>query len=261
MAADGKVVIDVILDDGKVAKGIANVDKSLGGLDRAAQKGVFTIGKLVAALGLVAAAKKGIDLVTSAIDGAIERYDTLNNFPRVMQQLGFSAEDSQKAINRLADGVKGLPTTLDSVAKTAQRIAVMTGDLDGAVETTLALNNAFLASGASAADAQRGLEQYIQMLATGTVDLQSWRTLQETMGTALNDVAKAFGFAGRSAQNDLYKALKDGRITFDQFNEKLIELSNQTGGFADRARTATGGIRTAVAIMKTSVVRGGFNPS
>lgn len=144
MAADGKVVIDVILDDGKVAKGIANVDKSLGGLDRTAQKGVFTIGKLVAALGLIGLAKKGIDMVRGALDGAIDRYDTLNNFPRVMQQIGFSAEDSQKAIKRLSDGVKGLPTTLDSVAKTAQRIAVMTGDLNGAVETTLALNNAFL---------------------------------------------------------------------------------------------------------------------
>lgn len=256
MAADGKVVIDVILDDGKVAKGIANVDKSLGGLDRTAQKGVFTIGKLVAALGLIGLAKKGIDMVRNALDGAIDRYDTLNAFPAVMQQIGFDAEKSRKAIQRLSDGVQGLPTTLDSVAKTAQRIAVMTGDLDGAVETTLALNNAFIASGSSIADAQRGLEQYVQMLAKGEVDLQSWRTLQETMGVALNDVAKAFGFAGKSAQNDLYEALKNGEITFDQFNEKIIELSNQTGGFADRARTASGGIRTAWTNMRTAVVRG-----
>src|SRR5690606_32909610 len=132
----------------------------------------------------------------------------------------------------------------------------MTGDLDGAVETTLALNNAFLASGASQADAARGLEQYVQMLAKGEVDLQSWRTLQETMGVALNDVAKAFGFAGKSAQNDLYEALKSGEITFDEFNNKLIELSNQTGGFADQARTASGGIRTAWTNLSTWIVTG-----
>ncbi|TMZ44054.1 hypothetical protein EMG21_32525, partial [Klebsiella pneumoniae] len=157
------------------------------------------------------------------------------------------------------DGIQGLPTRLDEVAKTTQRIAVMTGDLDGAVETTLALNNAFLASGASQADAARGLEQYVQMLAKGEVDLQSWRTLQETMGVALNDVAKAFGFAGKSAQNDLYEALKSGEITFDEFNSKLIELSNETGGFADRALTASGGIRTAFTNMRTAVVRGVTN--
>src|SRR5690606_13403096 len=176
-------------------------------------------------------------------------------FPAVMEQIGFSTEESRKAIQRLSDGVQGLPTTLDSVAKTAQRIAVMTGDLEGAVETTLALNNAFIASGASVADAERGLEQYLQMLATGTVDLQSWRTLQETMGVALNDLAKAFGFAGKSAQNDLYEALKSGEITFEEFNQKLIELSNQTGGFADRARTAAGGIRTAWTNINTAVAR------
>src|SRR5690606_11091950 len=120
-------------------------------------------------------------------------------------------------------------------------------------------NNAFLASGASSADAARGLEQYVQMLSTGAVDLQSWRTLQETMGVALNDVAKAFGFAGTSAQMDLYEALKEGHITFDEFNDKLIELSNATGGFAERARTATGGIKTAWTNMRTAVVRGVTN--
>ena len=214
---------------------------------------------MVTALGLTAAAAKAINMVSNALDGAISRYDTLKGFPAVMEQIGFSSDEAQKAIQRLSDGVQGLPTTLDSVAKTAQRIAVMTGDLDGAVETTLALNNAFIASGASVADAERGLEQYIQMLATGTVDLQSWRTLQETMGVALNDVAKAFGFAGKSAQNDLYEALKSGEITFEEFNAKLIELSNQTGGFADRARTAAGGIRTAWTNMRTAVVRGVTN--
>ena len=257
--ADGKVVIDVILEDGRVVKGVANVNKSLDGMTGSAKSAAKRIGEIAAALGLVGLARKAIDMVKRSIDGAISRYDTLNNFPRVMEQIGFSADDSRKAIDRLSDGIQGLPTTLDDVASTAQRIAVMTGDLDGAVETTLALNNAFISSGSDAANASRGLEQYVQMLSKGEVDLQSWRTLQETMGVALNDVAKAFGYAGASAQNDLYDALKEGEITFDQFNKKLIELSNETGGFADRALTASGGIRTAWTNMGTAIVRGVTN--
>lgn len=257
--ADGKIVIDVILEDGKVAKGVAQLDKSVTGLAGAGRRAAAGIKEIAVSLGLVALASKAISAVTNAFDGAISRYDTLNNFPRVLQMIGFSAEDSERAINRLSDGIQGLPTALDEVAGTAQRLAVMTGDLDGAVETTLALNNAFLASGANAADASRGLEQYVQMLSTGTVDLQSWRTLQETMGVALNDVAKAFGYTGASAQNDLYDALKDGHITFDEFNAKIIELSNETGGFADRALTASGGIRTAWTNMGTAIVRGVTN--
>lgn len=257
--ADGKVVIDVILDDGQVVKGVANIDKRLGSINQVGRRAAAGIKEIATSLGLVALGAKAIQLVNQSLDGAIARYDTLNNFPRILQQMGFDADESQKAIQRLSDGIQGLPTTLDSVVKTAQRIAIMTKDLDGAVETTLALNNAFLASGASSADAARGLEQYVQMLSTGTVDLQSWRTLQETMGVALNEVAEAFGFAGASAQNDLYKALRDGNITFDEFNAKLIELSNQTGGFAERALTATGGIRTAWTNMRTAVLRGVTN--
>src|SRR5690606_34469996 len=239
--------------------GVANVNKSLDGMTGSAKSAAKRIGEIAAALGLVGLARKAIDMVKRSIDGAISRYDTLNNFPRVMEQIGFSAEDSKKAIDRLSDGIQGLPTTLDDVASTAQRIAVMTGDLDGAVETTLALNNAFISSGSDAANAARGLEQYVQMLSRGEVGLEEWRTLQETMGVALNDVAKAFGFAGKSAQNDLYDALKSGEITMEEFNAKLIELNDGTNGFAERAKTASGGIRTAWTNMQTAVVRGVTN--
>ena len=254
--SDGRIVIDVILDDGSVARGVGNINNQLGGLNEGGQRASLGIGKIVTALGLVAVASKAIDMVKSSLDGAISRYDTLNAFPRVMQQMGFDAKESSGAIERLSAGIDGLPTTLDSVASKAQRIAVMTGDLDGAVETTLALNNAFLASGASSSDAERGLEQYVQMLAKGEVDLQSWRTLQETMGLSLNETAKAFGFTGKSAQIDLYEALKSGSITFDEFNGKIVELSNKTGGFADIARESSGGIKTSWTNMKTSIVKG-----
>ncbi|MCU9594641.1 tape measure protein [Caldibacillus thermolactis] len=221
-----------------------------------AESASVSIGSLFKAIAGSAAIIGAFNGIRNSIDGAISRFDTLNTFPSVMEMMGFSAEESEKAIKRLSDGIDGLPTALDEVTGTAQRLATMTGDLDGAVETTLALNNAFLASGASTADASRGLEQYVQMLATGTVDLQSWRTLQETMPIALNKTAEAFGFAGESAQNDLYEALKAGEITFDEFNSKIIELSNETGGFADLARESSTGIRTSWQNVKTAVVKG-----
>ena len=42
------------------------------------------------------------------------------------------------------------------------------------------------------------------------------------------------------------KALQDGSITFDQFNDKLIELDGGVNGFASRAKTASDGIATAM---------------
>ncbi|WP_433956997.1 phage tail protein [Cytobacillus horneckiae] len=240
-------------------RAFSNASGQVSGLERSTNGADISVGKLLRTIAGVAAAVGVFRTLSNAVDGAISRYDTLNTFPTVLKQMGFSAEEAEKAIDRLSDGIQGLPTTLDDVASTAQRIATMTNDLEGAVSITLALNNAFIASGSNSADASRGLNQYVQMLAKGEVDLQSWRTLQETMGVALNDTAKAFGFAGASAQNDLYAALKDGSITFADFNAKIIELDGGVNGFAERAKTSTGGIRTAWTNMNTAVVRGVTN--
>ncbi|MGN7183682.1 phage tail protein [Cytobacillus kochii] len=239
--------------------GLQNFGNTTSDINRTMDRASFSIKGFIGSILGISAVVGVINTVRNAIDGAVSRYDTLGTFPTVMKQMGFSAEESEKAINKLSDGIQGLPTTLDDVASTAQQIATMTNDLEGATDTTLALNNAFITSGSSSADASRGLNQYVQMLSKGEVDLQSWRTLQETMGVALNDTAKAFGFAGTSAQNDLYAALQSGEITFQDFNDKIIELNEGVNGFAERAKTSTSGIRTAWTNMQTAVVRGVTN--
>lgn len=211
---------------------------------------------MVAAIGVTKAIGAGINVVKSSMDGAINRFDTLNQFPKMMQAIGFSFEDAAKSKDALVTGIDGLPTTLGDVVSTTQRIATLTRDLDGATKTTISLNNAFLASGSSSEDASRGLEQYVQMLSRGEVDMQSWRSLQETMGPALYDLATAFGFAGKTAQNDLYDALKEGTITFDQFNDKLIEFYNTGTDGAKRALIGSEGIKTSFKNIRTAVTNG-----
>src|SRR5699024_6231128 len=101
--ADGKVVIDVILDDGSVAKGVANVDKSIGGLSGSAQRASVSIGKIASALGLVYLAKKGIDLVRDSLDGAFNRIDTMEQFGRVMGVMVDDTDAVASSMNRLQD--------------------------------------------------------------------------------------------------------------------------------------------------------------
>jgi tape measure domain-containing protein len=260
------ILIKVGADISNFANNMSKVSRGLSGIgsgyDTASKKqGSFIRGmsQIASGIGVYAAVSKGIGMISSSLDTAISRYDTLNNFPKVLQRMGFEADDAQGAINKLSDGIQGLPTTLDSVASTTQRLALMTGDLDGAVDTTLALNNAFLASGSSSADAARGLEQYIQMMAVGKVDVAAWTTLQETMPYALNKTAEAFGYTGKSgkaATQELYDALKSGKITFDDFNKQIVNLNEGVGGFAELAQDATDGIRTAWTNMGTDVAKG-----
>ncbi|CAK1241306.1 tape measure protein [Fructobacillus cardui] len=206
--------------------------------------------------GAFAIISKGLDVVKDSVSSAVGRFDTLNAYPKVMKQMGYSTNDTQESIKLLKKGIDGLPTSLQDITKNAQSFAILTGSAKGGAETANALNDAFLASGASAADASRGVQQYSQMLAAGKVDMQSWRTLTETMPYALNEVAKAFGFIGKSAQKDLYNALESGKITTDQLNQKFIELDGGVNGFANTARTATGGIGTSFTNMRNAVVNG-----
>lgn len=253
--SDGKVTIVVDVDGNKVK--VLNDE-----LDKTAQKGdrgssslkKFAVGSAVFQL-----AAKGAELLGEALGGAIQRFDTLESYPRVMQAMGHSTEDVTRSTKKLAAGIEGLPTTLNEVVGTAQRLTSITGDINKSTDLTLALNNAFLASGSSSADASRGLQQFSQMLSAGKVDMQSWKTLQETMPYALQKTAESFGFAGQSAQNDFYSALKEGRITFNQFSSKLVELNGGVGGFAELAKTNSKGIQTSFGNLKNAVVKGVAN--
>ncbi|MDG7774368.1 phage minor tail protein [Streptococcus pneumoniae] len=253
--SDGKVTIVVDVDGNKVK--VLNDE-----LDKTAQKGdrgssslkKFAVGSAVFQL-----AAKGAELLGEALGGAIQRFDTLESYPRVMQAMGHSTEDVTRSTKKLAAGIEGLPTTLNEVVGTAQRLTSITGDINKSTDLTLALNNAFLASGSSSADASRGLQQFSQMLSAGKVDMQSWKTLQETMPYALQKTAESFGFAGQSAQNDFYSALKEGRITFNQFSRKLVELNDGVGGFAELAKTNSKGIQTSFGNLKNAVVKGVAN--
>lgn len=233
-----------------------NADSSMNNLDSSTQKTNTSILDIAKGIGVFKLIDNAIGLVTSSLGGAIDRFDTLNKYPVVMQALGYSAEEVDKSMNKLTDGIDGLPTSLDEIVSSAQQLAISTGDLQKGTDTAVALNNAFLASGASAADASRGAQQYQQMLSKGEVDLQSWRSLLETMPIAMDKVSKSFSDQGVNSANDLYDALKKGDITFDDFNNRLIKLNDGVGGFAELAKKNSAGIRTSFSNIKTAVVKG-----
>ena len=211
----------------------------------------------------IAAMAGGLTLVSNALgfmkeslDGAASRYDTLQRYPRVMDALGYSTQDTANSTEILNQSVDGLPTKLQDITAVAQELAPITGSATSAAQAASALNDAFLASSASAEDSSRGMIQYIQMLSTGKVDMDSWKSLMETMPAALRQVANAFGFTGKSAEQDLYGALQNGQITMDQLNNKFIELDTAQNGFAELARKNSTGIGTSFENMRAAVTNG-----
>ena len=253
--ADGSIVIAVEVD----GKGVTTLNGQLDQLEGKSQKASGGVKDLVTSIGLVKLASVAFDVLKSSLDAAISRFDTMQKFPKVLNALGFSADESNRSVSKLSDGIDGLPTKLDDVVATAQRMTTVTGNLDKSTNATIALNNAMLASGASSDGAKRGIDQYIKMLSTGKVELVSWQTLQETMPIGLQKTAEAMGFVGKTAQTDLYDALKSGTITFDQFQNKLIELGTGTGELANLAKLNSEGIATSFSNLKNAASKGVAN--
>lgn len=201
---------------------------------------------------------KVASVVTSSLGSAIDRADQMNNFPKVMKNLGYSSEDAAASIRKITNALDGLPTTSSAMTGMVQQLAPLTSNLDEATDIALAFNNAMLAGGASTMEQENALTQYTQMLSAGKVDMQAWRSIQAAMPGQLNQVAEAMMGAGHNA-NDLYEAMKSGKFSFDDFNKAVMDL-NQNGfgkyaSFAQQAKDATQGIGTAMENVKNRVAK------
>lgn len=227
---------------------ITKVDHSMG-------KATKSTKSFVTALIAVKVAGAVFNALKSSMDGAIARFDTFEKFPKVMKALGFGAEESKDAIDQLSGAIDGLPTTLDEIVASTQKFVGINGSLTRSTSIAEGLNNAFLASGSSSADAARGAEQYAQMLQNGAVDMQSWKSINETMGTSLNYVAKEM-IGTEASSMDLYNAIKGGNIAFRDFEDALIDAGTGTGDLAKLAKENSKGIATSFGNLKNSTVKG-----
>lgn len=201
---------------------------------------------------------KAMGVISNSIGSAVGRADQMNNFPKVMKNLGYSSQDAAASIKKISNALDGLPTTSSAMTGMVQQLAPLTSNLDEATDIALAFNNAMLAGGASTMEQENALTQYTQMLSAGKVDMQAWRSIQAAMPGQLNQVAEAMLGAGKNS-NDLYEAMKNGSISFDDFNKKVMEL-NQNGfgkyaSFAQQAKDATQGIGTAIENVKNRVAK------
>lgn len=238
---------------GKKIKGASD---NLDDMSNDSKQATGNVKKFATAIGLVAIGAAAFAVLKSSMDDAISRFDTLNKFPKVLEALGVSAEDSQRAMGRLSDGIDGLPTKLDEISSTAQRMYSTFNDMDKATDSAIALNNALLGSGSSAAQAQRGTEQYLKALQTGKMEMDTWNTLQETMDIGLIKVAESLGYVGDTAKQDLYQALQDGVVSMHEFNDAMIEVGTGTGIMAQLAKENSLGIATSLGNLRNAAARG-----
>lgn len=252
MATAGTLVYSTKLD----TKGI---DKGLKGMTGKVQSTGSTIKSILGGLGIAAVVSKAIGVINNSLDGAISRFDTMNNFPKVMSNLGIGAEESNKAIKKLSDGLQNVPTTLDEAVLAVQRFASVNSDVEKSTDIFLAVNDAILAGGASTQIQSSALEQLSQAYSKGKPDMMEWRTIQMAMPAQLKQVAIAMGYAGGNTAQ-LGEDLRSGKVSMNDFIATIIKLDKEgTNGFqsfSKQAENAVGGIGTSLTNAKTAIVRG-----
>ena len=155
MAVAGSLTYDTKIDKSGFEKGINNLKSSTG-------NAFSQIKNIVAGLGIDKLISASFNIINNSIDGAISRLDTLNNYPKVMSNLGVASDDAKKSIEKMSDKLSGLPTTLDQGALAVQRFTSKNSDVGKSTDYFLALNNALLAGGSSADIQSTALEQLSQ---------------------------------------------------------------------------------------------------
>lgn len=252
MATAGSLIYNTKLDT-------SGMEKGLKGMTGKVSSTGSTIKSILGGLGIATLVSKGIGAINNSLDGAIKRLDTMNNFPKVMSNLGIDAEKSQKAIDKLSDGLQNVPTTLDEAALAVQRFASVNNDVDKSADIFLAVNDAILAGGASAQVQSSALEQLSQAYSKGRPDMMEWRTIQMAMPAQLKQVALAMGYAGGNTAQ-LGEDLRTGKVSMDEFVNTIMNLdkegANGFQSFADQAKNSVGGVQTSITNMKTAITRG-----
>lgn len=230
------------------------------GTDKAKQS-IIGIGAAIGAMSSVTSA--AMSSISSHLGSAVSRLDTLKNYPRVMQALGFSAFESSQSIQTMDDRLKTLPTRLDDMTNTVKGLAVITKDLDLATDSGLALNDMLLASGSNQMICNAAMEQFRQMLAKGKPDMQDWKSLMQAMPGQLDQLAKSM-LGPTATANDLYFALggggKKATISMEDLLKAMVKLDKEGGenitSFKQQAEEATKGVGTSASNMENAITKG-----
>lgn len=220
-----------------------------------------SITKNVAAGSLLAkGVSKAIGVMTQNLDKAIGRIDTMNNFPKVMQMFGVSADEASASINRIDKSVRGLPTSLDQAVGGVQDLFMVTKNLKESENLFRAVNDSAMVFANGSTDAvNRFIYGYKQALSAGKVQAQDFNQMNEAIPGLMSKVADVMGVS----YAELKSGLSDGSISIDQFNTALKTLDTDGVGsmssLQSAAKTSTGGIQTSISNMRTAIVRGVSN--
>ncbi len=233
--------IDVIVDPRKAKAGLNVVDREMDKTARTANQLRDTINKAFAFVGI------GV-----GISQLIKLTDTFTNLQNRLKTVTDSQEELAVITNELFEISNRTRISYEATAEVYTRTANAVKELGLSQEETLqfteSLNQAVALSGASATEAQAGLIQLSQGLASGTLRGDELNSVLEQLPIIADVITKSLGVT----RGELRELGADGAITAEivttAFREAREELAE---GFAEAVPT----VSQSFAVLQNEILR------
>lgn len=261
---DENIVIKIGADIKELSDKLAESQKALNQMgkmgEEAGTRGAIGIGKILTALGLVAAATKVFGMIKDSIGSAFSRIDTMEQFERVMTVMTGSSEKANSVLETINDTVKGTAYGLDVAAKATQDFVTSNMDVDKATESVAAWGDAvaFYGDGSNATFASVS-DALAKATAKGKVQMDTMNRLAEAGIPAMQIYADATGQSVEQVADSMQK----GELRADKFMNVMNDaMANGTknfdaiGGAAKEAGSSWG---ASFDNMRAAVTRGVVN--
>ncbi len=246
--------IDVVVDPRKAAAGSKTVQRELTSVEKKANKTQLAIQKALAFVGVGFAVRQLAEIG--------DAFTNLQNRLRVVtdsqRELISATEDLLQVSNRSR-------SSFESTAELYSRLALATRELnlEGAnlVEITESINKAIILSGASAKEANNGLIQLSQGLASGRLTGDELRSTLEQLPVVADVIAKELGVTrgelrklgaeGKITSIQIIRAFQNAQEEIEQnfantvptLSQSFVVLRNNVVAFVGRINEGTGVLR------------------
>lgn len=244
----GEAVIKLTFDGKDVKASLNKVEKEA---ESSGTKTGTTFGNAltVAAGNLIS---KGLTTVfnkiSSGLDTAIARVDTLNNSQKVFTAMGYSADSTSESMATLNSYLDGLPTSMTTAVKAVQSLSASFGGIEKGTQVFIDMNNAGLAFGSTTEQIENAIMQLGQLSLDGPLDAATWNSLRNS---GFSPVFAAMAKEAKVTVGELKEQFSaKGTKTVGDFLDALHKLNTQGSGemesLSSLARKNTEGIGTAL---------------
>jgi hypothetical protein len=231
MTSDGQLQIDIVLDDGTVVKGFANIRREAKKTEESFsfRRGIGSLFNLRNAIIGAVTAFGGFRILQTVTRAAIRQEEAINKLNTALRLTGRFTEETSKSLQRFADDLqRSTRFGNELVLETAGLIQTL-GNLDeqGLQRATKAALDFATATGRDARTAAellgRAAQGQISAFTRYGIVVQQGATNAETLNNALRALETRFGGASEASINTFAGALA-------QFQNNLGEVQKAFGG-------------------------------